>query len=61
MAIWHSFQLFAPLGIVETAACMCTMLVLATIPYLEPAGFIDLCGNGLTTSKIKDFQSELPN
>jgi hypothetical protein len=25
------------------------------VPYLEPAGFIGLCGNGLTTSKIDDF------
>jgi len=36
-------------------------VVLATVPYLEPAGFIGLRGNGLTTSKINDFLSELPN
>jgi hypothetical protein len=36
-------------------------VVLATVPYLEPAGFIGLRGNGLTTSKIDDFLSELPN
>jgi len=35
--------------------------VLATVPYLEPAGFIGLRGNGLITSKIDDFLSELPN
>jgi hypothetical protein len=38
-----------------------SMIVLATVPYLEPAGFIGLRGNGLTTSKIDDFLSELPN
>jgi len=36
-------------------------VVLATVPYLEPAGFIGLRGNGLTTSKIDDFLSEMPN
>jgi len=33
-------------------------LVLATVPVLDPAGFIGLCGNGLTPSKIDDFFSE---
>jgi len=34
-------------------------LVLAAVPFLEPAGLIGLCANGLTTSKIDDFLSEL--
>jgi len=33
-------------------------LVLATVPVLDPAGFIGLRGNGLTPSKIDDFLSE---
>jgi len=33
-------------------------VVLATVPVLDPAGFIGLCGNGLTPSKIDDFLSE---
>jgi hypothetical protein len=33
-------------------------LVLATVPVLDPAGFIGLSGNGLTQSKIDDFLSE---
>jgi hypothetical protein len=37
------------------------MLVLAMVPYLEPASFIGLCGNGLTTSQIGDFLCQLPN
>jgi len=32
-------------------------VVLATVPVLDPAGFIDLRGNGLTPSKIDDFLS----
>jgi hypothetical protein len=36
-------------------------LVLATVPYLELAGFIGLCGNGLTTSKIDHMLSKLPH
>jgi len=34
------------------------VLVLATVPVLDPAGFIGLHGNGLTPSKIDDFLSE---
>jgi hypothetical protein len=41
------------LGIVDG-----TEVVLATGPVLDPAGFIGLCGNGLTPSKIDDFSSE---
>jgi hypothetical protein len=33
--------------------------VLATVPVLDPAGFIGVHGNGLTASKIDDFLSEL--
>jgi len=33
-------------------------LVLAMGPVLDPAGFIDLHGNGLTPSKIDGFLSE---
>jgi len=33
--------------------------VLATVPDLDPAGIIGLRGNGITTSKIDDFLSEL--
>jgi len=36
-------------------------VVLATVPDLDPAGIIGLGGNGLTTSKIDDFLSELSN
>ena len=32
-------------------------IVLATVPVLDPAGFIGLRGNGLTPSKIDDFLS----
>jgi hypothetical protein len=32
-------------------------IVLATVPVLDPAGFIGLHGNGLTPSKINDFLS----
>jgi hypothetical protein len=32
-------------------------VVLATVPVLDPAGFIGLRGNGLTPSKIDDFLS----
>ena len=32
-------------------------VVLATVPVLDPAGFIGLRGNGLTPSKIVDFLS----
>jgi hypothetical protein len=32
-------------------------VVLATVPVLDPAGFIGLRGNGLTPSKINDFLS----
>jgi hypothetical protein len=35
--------------------------VFATVPYLEPAGFRGLRGNGLTTSKIDDDLGALPN
>jgi len=35
--------------------------VLAMVPYLEPAGFIPLHGNGHTTSNIHDYLSESPN
>jgi len=35
--------------------------MLATVPYLDLAGLIGLSGNGLTTSEIDDFLSELPN
>jgi len=34
------------------------LVVLATVPVLDPAGFIGLRGNGLTPSKIDDFLSE---
>jgi len=40
----------------ETALAI---LVLATVPVLDPAGFIGLRGNGLTPSKIDDFLSAL--
>jgi hypothetical protein len=33
------------------------IVVLATGPVLDPAGFIGLRGNGLTPSKIDDFLS----
>jgi hypothetical protein len=33
-------------------------LVLATVPVLDLAGIIGLCGNGLTPSKNDDFLSE---
>jgi len=33
-------------------------LVFATVPVLDPAGFIGRCGNGLTPSNIDDFWSE---
>jgi len=33
-------------------------VVLATVPVLDPAGFIGLRGNGLTRSKIVDFLTE---
>jgi len=32
-------------------------IVFATVPVLDPAGFIGLGGNGLTPSKIDDFSS----
>jgi hypothetical protein len=44
-------------GIVVTARAN-QYLVLATVPVLDPAGFIGLRGNGLTPSKIDDFLSE---
>jgi len=31
------------------------LLVLAMVPVLDPAGFIGLCGNGLTPSKLTIF------
>jgi hypothetical protein len=34
-------------------------IVLATVPYLEQAGFKALHGNGLTTSNMHDFWCEL--
>jgi len=37
------------------------LVVLATVPDLDPVGIIGLRGNGLTTSKIDDFLSELSN
>jgi hypothetical protein len=33
-------------------------VVLATVPVLDPAGFIGLRGNDLTPSKIDDFLCE---
>jgi len=44
-----------------TLHCSFPSILLATVPYLEPAGFIGLHGNGLATSKIDDFLPELPN
>jgi hypothetical protein len=38
--------------------CAVMGIVLATVPVLDPAGFIGLCGNGLTLSKIDDCLSE---
>ena len=32
--------------------------MLATVPVLDPVGFIGLRGNGLNPSKIDDFLSE---
>jgi len=52
------------LSILETSGIECPALtnhiplVLATVPVLDPAGFIGLRGNGLTPSKIDDFFSE---
>jgi hypothetical protein len=37
------------------AGTVTVQLVLATVPVLDPAGFIGLCGNGLTPLKINDF------
>jgi len=38
--------------------CHQHFLLLATVPVLDPAGFIGLHGNGIATSKIDDFSSE---
>jgi len=49
------------LSLTQSAQCTGRQLVLATVPYLEPGGSIGLHGNRLTTSKIDDFLSKLPN
>jgi len=62
--VWASLLLlhfpfsFPSHGSNMVAPVVSAAIVLATVPVLDPAGFIDLRGNGLTPSKIDDFLSE---
>jgi len=57
------WRLYGDTGVTEVDRVMGSVylagpgVVLATVPVLDPAGFIGLRGNGLTPSKIVDFLS----